>query len=137
MIMTSNDLLKLARSGYFQIIRTRVDGDKLEIKRLKALMTPVWTVWYKCSTKSEFKYWHEFLLSKPEILDATKEFTPSDLNRIQENGFRIIRRYDVPNCVKIRDAKTFRWKIIGKFRSIAERNQRIDELLNDNYTVLL
>lgn len=134
--MKSDDLLKLARSGFFVIIRTRTENGQLDIKRLKALMTPVWVVWYKCADQSEFKYWHNFLRSKPEILDATKNFTTSDLNRIQKQGFRIIKEYDDPICIKIRDGNTFRWKVIGKYRTIGERNQRIDELLRDNYTIL-
>lgn len=135
--MNTNDLLKLARSGYFQVIRIRKVSEHFEIKRLKALMMPVWVVWYNCRDKSEFRYLYDSLLSKGKILDVTKEFTTSDLNRIQEQGFTLIRKYDHPICIKLRDKQTGRWKVMSKFGSITERNYKIDELLNDNYTLLL
>lgn len=54
--MNPNDLLKLVRYGDFQVIRTRVGENLFEIKRLQALMSPVWVVWYKCLDAFEFQF---------------------------------------------------------------------------------
>lgn len=136
--MNPNDLLKLVRYGDFQVIRTRVGENLFEIKRLQALMSPVWVVWYKCLDAFEFQFNHELLLSKPEILDCTMEFSTTDLNRIQQHGFSIIRKVDDSTfCLKERNKETGRWKKIGTFRNREERNQKVSMILRDNYTVLI
>ena len=134
--MNINDLLKLARSGYFNVFRTR--NNLLEIKRLIACATPMWKIWVKEDNEDSFRHWYDIAMSNPNALDATKKFTATDLDRIQEQGFNVIRKCNIPSpCIKQRKKDTRRWIIVERFKKTGDRDQRLFELLQDNHTVLI
>lgn len=136
--MSPNDLLKLVRCGGFLVIRTRKEKGIFEIKRLKAAMSPIWEIQHKYDNKDSFTFWYEVLKDRSEFLDVTKTISKADLIKIQNQGFRIIKKCDTPViCIKERNKETSRWKTFAKFQTKNSRDQRISEMLLDMLTVLI
>lgn len=133
--MRTPDLLKLVCYGDFDIIRTRIAKGRFEIKRLKAAMVPVWIIWHLSDNKDFFDLYSSFLSN---AINISRKLTTKDMDRIQEKGFRIIRKYDAPYiCIKERKQVSRRWIITHKFKQKKDRNDYIDRLLNDNYIILV
>lgn len=124
--MIIKEYLKFTLFSEYAVIRTRKVGNHFEIKRLKSEATPIWVVWYAADSKDLFDFYYSMV--RDSSIDITKGLTVSDMNKIQQQGFRILRSCNTP-CICIKERKpTGTWCIAERFATKHLRSFRLSEL---------
>lgn len=130
--MTGKDLLKLEYAG-FTILRSE-DRRPYRIKFFVSYQA--WRVYKRFRNAEEVqKAFNQMQEDDYVITDINMD--RKDHAKIMAEGFRIIRKVDVPKiCIKERDTNTQNWVTLQNFETKAARDREVDRLLQSDKIVM-
>lgn len=137
--MQPRELLKLAVSGYFQVLKISKGSDGLYV--LKRMCQYLYPAWEKISSSADRKYLQfdiELFSNKSMVLVASEKLSQTDFDNMKKAGLRVLRKADGKDLlVKEYVQESRSWRILERFKSVNQRESWLASELYDHMTVLV
>lgn len=137
--MQPRELLKLAVSGYFQVLKISKGSDGLYV--LKWMCQYLYPAWEKISSSADRKdlqFDIELFSNKSMVLVASEKLSQTDFDNMKKAGLRVLRKADGKDLlVKEYVQESRSWRILERFKSVNQRESWLASELYDHMTVLV
>ena len=137
--MQPRELLKLAVSGYFQVLKISKGSDGLYVlKRMCQYLYPVWEKISSSADRKDLQFDIELFSNKSMVLVASEKLSQTDFDNMKKAGLRVLRKADGKDLlVKEYVQESRSWRILERFKSVNQRESWLASELYDHMTVLV
>ncbi|HJA86018.1 MAG TPA: hypothetical protein H9950_07505 [Candidatus Bacteroides avicola] len=137
--MQPRELLKLAVSGYFQVLKISKGSDGLYVlKRMCQYLYPAWEKISSSADRKDLQFDIELFSNKSMVLVASEKLSQTDFDNMKKAGLRVLRKADGKDLlVKEYVQESRSWRILERFKSVNQRESWLASELYDHMTVLV
>lgn len=137
--MQPRELLKLAVSGYFQVLKISKGSDGLYVlKRMCQYLYPAWEKISSSADRKDLQFDIELFSNKSMVLVASGKLSQTDFDNMKKAGLRVLRKADGKDLlVKEYVQESRSWRILERFKSVNQRESWLASELYDHMTVLV
>lgn len=138
--MREKELLKIVLQGDFNIIKINKTEEGIYIlKQMCASQSPSWCIVKKSNKLSDIEFSISIIShSHKHTINATERFKRTDLTKLAEAGFQVIRISPTNKYViKKFNPATKSWVKLSSFSSINDRENYLGTTLYYNSTILV
>lgn len=137
--MQPMELLKLAVSGYFQVLKISKGSDGLYVlKRMCQYLYPAWEKISSSADRKDLQFDIELFSNKSMVLVASEKLSQTDFDNMKKAGLRVLRKADGKDLlVKEYVQESRNWRILERFKSVNQRESWLASELYDHMTVLV
>ena len=137
--MQPRELLKLAVSGYFQVLKISKGSDGLYVlKRMCQYLYPAWEKISSSADRKDLQFDIELFSNKSMVLVASEKLSQTDFDNMKKAGLRVLRKADGKDLlVKEYVQESLSWRILERFKSVNQRESWLASELYDHMTVLV
>ena len=137
--MQPRELLKLAVSGYFQVLKISKGSDGLYVlKRMCQYLYPAWEKISSSADRKDLQFDIELFSHTSMVLVASEQLSLSDYDNMKKAGLRVLRKADGKDLlVKEYVQESRSWRILERFKSVNQRESWLASELYDHMTVLV
>lgn len=137
--MQPRELLKLAVSGYFQVLKISKGRDGLYVlKRMCQYLYPAWEKISSSADRKDLQFDIELFSNKSMVLVASEKLSQTDFDNMKKAGLRVLRKADGKDLlVKEYVQESRSWRILERFKSVNQRESWLASELYDHMTVLV
>ena len=137
--MQPRELLKLAVSGYFQVLKISKGSDGLYVlKRMCQYLYPAWEKISSSADRKDLQFDIELFSNKSMVLVASEKLSQTDFDNMKKAGLRVLRKADGKDLlVKEYVQESRSWWILERFKSVNQRESWLASELYDHMTVLV
>lgn len=137
--MQPRELLKLAVSGYFQVLKISKGSDGLYVlKRMCQYLYPAWEKISSSADRKDLQFDIELFSNKSMVLVASEKLSQTDFDNMKKAGLRVLRKADGKDLlVKEYVQESRSWRILEQFKSVNQRESWLASELYDHMTVLV
>lgn len=137
--MQPRELLKLAVSGYFQVLKISKGSDGLYVlKRMCQYLYPAWEKISSSADRKDLQFDIELFSNKSMVLVASEKLSQTDFDNMKKAGLRVLRKADGKDLlVKEYVQESRSWRILERFKSVNQRESWLASELYGHMTVLV
>lgn len=137
--MQPRELLKLAVSGYFQVLKISKGSDGLYVlKRMCQYLYPAWEKISSSADRKDLQFDIELFSNTSMVLVASEKLSQTDFDNMKKAGLRVLRKADGKDLlVKEYVQESRSWRILERFKSVNQRESWLASELYDHMTVLV
>ena len=137
--MQPKELLKLATSGYFQVLKISKGSDGCYVlKRMCQCVYPAWEKVSSAANRKDLQFDIELFSHTSMVLVASEQLSLSDYDNMKKAGLRVLRKADGKDLlVKEYVQESRSWRILERFKSVNQRESWLASELYDHMTVLV
>lgn len=137
--MQPRELLKLAVSGYFQVLKISKGSDGLYVlKRMCQYLYPAWEKISSSAGRKDLQFDIELFSNTSMVLVASEKLSQTDFDNMKKAGLRVLRKADGKDLlVKEYVQESRSWRILERFKSVNQRESWLASELYDHMTVLV
>lgn len=137
--MQPKELLKLATSGYFQVLKISKGSDGCYVlKRMCQYVYPAWEKVSSAANRKDLQFDIELFSHTSMVLVASEQLSLSDYDNMKKAGLRVLRKADGKDfLVKEYIHESRSWRILERFKSAIQRNYWLSSQLDSLATVLV
>ena len=137
--MQPRELLNLAVSGYFQVLKISKGSDGLYVlKRMCQYLYPAWEKISSSADRKDLQFDIELFSNKSMVLVASEKLSQTDFDNMKKAGLRVLRKADGKDLlVKEYVQESRSWRILERFKSVNQRESWLASELYDHMTVLV
>ncbi len=137
--MQPRELLKLAVSGYFQVLKISKGSDGLYVlKRMCQYLYPAWEKISSSADRKDLQFDIELFSNKSMVLVASEKLSQTDFDNMKKAGLRVLRKADGKDLlVKEYVQESRSWRILERFKSVNQREAWLASELYGHMTVLV
>ena len=137
--MQPRELLKLAVSGYFQVLKISKGSDGLYVlKRMCQYLYPAWEKISSSADRKDLQFDIELFSHTSMVLVASEQLSLSDYDNMKKAGLRVLRKADGKDLlVKEYVQESRSWRILERFKSVNQRESWLASELYGHMTVLV
>ena len=132
--MQPRELLKLAVSGYFQVLKISKGSDGLYVlKRMCQYLYPAWEKISSSADRKDLQFDIELFSNKSMVLVASEKLSQTDFDNMKKAGLRVLRKADGKDLlVKEYVQESRSWRILERFKSVNQRESWLASELYEN-----
>lgn len=137
--MQPKELLKLATSGYFYVLKISRESDgRYVLKRMCQYLYPAWKRVSSAASREDLQFDIELFSNRSMVLVASEKLSLSDFDNMKKAGFRVLRKADGKDfLVKEYMQESRSWRILERFKSVSQRDFWLASCLYDHTMVLV
>lgn len=137
--MQPKELLKLATSGYFQVLKISKGSDGYcVLKRMCQYVYPAWEKVSSAANRKDLQFDIELFSHTSMVLVASEQLSLSDYDNMKKAGLRVLRKAEGKDfLVKEYIQESRSWRILERFKSAIQRNYWLSSQLDSLATVLV
>ena len=137
--MQPKELLKLATSGYFQVLKISKGSDGYYVlKRMCQYVYPAWEKVSSAANRKDLQFDIELFSHTSMVLVASEQLSLSDYDNMKKAGLRVLRKAEGKDfLVKEYIQESRSWQILERFKSAIQRNYWLSSQLDSLATVLV
>ena len=137
--MQPKELLKLATSGYFQVLKISKGSDGCYVlKRMCQYVYPAWEKVSSAANRKDLQFDIELFSHTSMVLVASEQLSLSDYDNMKKAGLRVLRKAEGKDfLVKEYIQESRSWRILERFKSAIQRNYWLSSQLDSLATVLV
>ncbi len=137
--MQPRELLKLAVSGYFQVLKISKGSDGLYVlKRMCQYLYPAWEKISSSAGRKDLQFDIELFSNTSMVLVASEKLSQTDFDNMKKAGLRVLRKADGKDLlVKEYVQESRSWRILERFKSVNQREAWLASELYGHMTVLV
>lgn len=137
--MQPRELLKLAVSGYFQVLKISKGSDGLYVlKRMCQYLYPAWEKISSSADRKDLQFDIELFSNTSMVLVASEKLSQTDFDNMKKAGLRVLRKADGKDLlVKEYVQESRSWRILERFKSVNQRESWLASELYGHMTVLV
>lgn len=137
--MQPRELLKLAVSGYFQVLKISKGSDGCYVlKRMCQYSYPAWEKVSSSADRKDLQVDIELFSNTSMVLVASEKLSQADFDNMKKAGLRVLRKADGKDLlVKEYVQESRSWRILERFKSVNQREAWLASELYGHMTVLV